>query len=136
MSEDHVNFFASAVPGNESSITPESNGGRGGEQPSEEPHEPEFTHEAQHERRESIIIAENDNRWQRERATPEDDISGGDRNNEHTLDEESINLMDNVVENFRSKEITKLKALCNIITILDFDTCRSEKTKDAAVEYY
>ena len=52
------------------------------------------------------------------------------------MDEESINLIDDVVENFRSKEITKLKALCNIITILDFDTSRSEKTKDAAVEYY
>ena len=66
MSEDHVNFFASAVPGNKSSITPESNGGRGGEQPSEEPREPEFTHEAQHERRETVIIGENDSQRRRE----------------------------------------------------------------------
>ena len=137
MSENHANFFASAVPGNESSITTGSNGDqRGREQPSEEP-ETEATHEARHGRHESIIIGENDNGRQRDQPTPDDDLAGEEgHENERALDEESINLMDDVVESFRSKEITKLKALSNIITILDFDTSRTEKTKDVAVEYY
>ena len=137
MSENHANFFASAVPGNESSITTGSNGDqRGREQPSEEP-ETEATHEARHGRHESIIIGENDNGRQRDQPTPDDDLAGEEgHENERALDEESINLMDDVVESFRSKEITKLKALLNIITILDFDTSRTEKTKDVAVEYY
>ena len=47
MSEDHANFFTSAVPGNELSITTGSNGDwRGGGQHSEEPLKTKFTHEA------------------------------------------------------------------------------------------
>ena len=44
--------------------------------------------------------------------------------------------MDDVVESFRQDEITKLKALSQIISILDFNPSRTEKAKDAAVEYY
>jgi len=44
--------------------------------------------------------------------------------------------MDKVIDNFRHGEITKLKALSNIISILDFNPSRTEPAKDAAVEYY
>ncbi|KIK01576.1 hypothetical protein K443DRAFT_6763 [Laccaria amethystina LaAM-08-1] len=106
------------------------------EQPSEEPDKTEFTHEARHARHEPIIIGEtNNSERRREQTTPDDNLPGGeDQNNERTLDEESINLMDDDVEMFRSKEITKLKALSNII--LNFGESKTEKTKDAAVEYY
>jgi len=138
MSEGHANFFVSAVPGNEPSITTGSNGGQWGEQqPSEEPCETNFTHEAQHEWGESISIGENDNEQRRGQPTPDNDISGEeDCDNKHTLDEEPTNLMDNDIKSFRRKGVTKLKALSNIITILDFDTLRTEKTKDTAVKYY
>ena len=44
--------------------------------------------------------------------------------------------MDEVVEDFRRNEITKLKALSKIISILDFNPSRTEEGKDAAVESY
>ena len=44
--------------------------------------------------------------------------------------------MDDVVENFRREELTKLKALSNIISILNFNPSRTERAKDAAVEHY
>ena len=44
--------------------------------------------------------------------------------------------MDDVIENFRQGEITKLKALSHIISILNFNPSRTEEAKDAAVEYY
>ena len=44
--------------------------------------------------------------------------------------------MDDVVESFRCEEISKLKALSNIISILDFNPSRAERTKDLAVEHY
>ena len=138
MSESHANFFASAVPGNESSITTGSNGEQhGGEQPSFGLHDTGFTEETPNERGESIVIGSNENEGRRGRSTPDDDNPGReDHNNDSALEEEAIDLMDDVVESFRSKEITKLKALSKIFTILDFSTSRPEKTKDAAAEYY
>jgi hypothetical protein len=44
--------------------------------------------------------------------------------------------MDNVVEDFREKKVTKLKALSQIISILDFNPARTEEAKDASVEHY
>ena len=57
-------------------------------------------------------------------------------NKESALKEESINLMDDIVKIFRRKEISKLKALSNIISILDFNPSRAERTKDLAVKHY
>jgi len=44
--------------------------------------------------------------------------------------------MDDVVDSFQWKEIMKFKALSNILTVLDSNTTKPEKTKDAAVKYY
>ena len=44
--------------------------------------------------------------------------------------------MDDVVECFRQEELTKLKALSNIISILDFNPSRTKRAKDTAVKYY
>jgi len=44
--------------------------------------------------------------------------------------------MDDVINSFRWKEITKFKALSNILAVLDSNTTKPEKTKDAAVKYY
>jgi len=44
--------------------------------------------------------------------------------------------MDDIVESFRHDEIMKLKALSNIISILDRNQSRTERAKDAAIEYY
>ena len=57
-------------------------------------------------------------------------------NKESALEEELINLMDDIVESFRREEISKLKALSNIISILDFNLSRAERTKVLAVEHY
>jgi len=40
------------------------------------------------------------------------------------------------VDNFRQGEITKLKALSNIISILEFNVSRTNQAKDAAIKYY
>ena len=40
------------------------------------------------------------------------------------------------VNNFRQGEITKLKALSNIISILEFNVSRTNQAKDAAIKYY
>ena len=96
MSESHANFFASAVPGNESSITTGSNGEQhGGEQPSFGLHDTGFTEETPNERGESIVIGSNENEGRRGRSTPDDDNPGReDHNNDSALEEEAIDLMD------------------------------------------
>jgi len=64
-----------------------------------------------------------------------DELPGSNQGDGNPKDE-SIEYMDEVVNNFRCGEITKLKALSNIISILDFNPSRTEPAKDAAVEYY
>ena len=61
------------------------------------------------------------------------DVDDGEPNE---IEQECIERMDDLVENFRCNEITKLKALSCIISILDLNPSRSERAKDAAVEYY
>ena len=134
MSDGHANLFASAVPANESSSTIGSNG----DQParnehSEQSHGTNSSRETRNERNASIAAGE-DADGQPEQQLPRDDDEDPDE--EYSLEEESINLMDEIVENFRRKEITKLKALSNIISILDFNPSITERAKDAAVEHY
>jgi len=64
-----------------------------------------------------------------------DELPGSNQGDGNPEDE-SIEYMDEVVNNFRRGEITKLKALSNIISILDFNPSRTEPAKDAAVVYY
>jgi len=70
--------------------------------------------------------------------SPDDDSpSGGDQlDDDSALEQGSIDLMDNVINSFRWKEIMKFKALLNILAVLDSNTTKPEKTKDAAVKYY
>jgi len=63
---------------------------------------------------------------------PEDQNDGGPTE----IEQESIEQMDNIIDSFRSNEITKLKALSTIISILDLNPSRTEGAKDAAMEYY
>ena len=44
--------------------------------------------------------------------------------------------MDNVIKSFRGGKVMKLKALSQIISILNFDPSRTEQAKDAAAKYY
>ena len=100
MSDEHASFFVSAVPGNESSNTTGLNGDRpGGERPSQELRDTDFTQETRHERGESIIIGTNENEQWRRQSTPDNDHRDGEHNdNESGLDQESIELMDNIIE--------------------------------------
>ena len=134
MSEGHANLFASAVPPNESSSTI----GLNGDQParnerSEQSHGTNSSREARNEQNTSIAAGE-DADGQPEQRFPRGNDEDPDQ--EYSLEEESINLMDEIVENFRCKEIMKLKALSNIISILNFNLSRIECTKDATVEHY
>ena len=140
MSEEHANLFASTVPAHESTSTIESNGDRrAGSQRSREPDNAHPTHASRHEREQLTPIGEDGNERRVRHATPDEDNTSNQGNihdDESALEEESINLMDDVVENFRREELTKLKALSNIISILDFNPSRTERAKDAAVEHY
>ncbi|KIK02791.1 hypothetical protein K443DRAFT_5817 [Laccaria amethystina LaAM-08-1] len=140
MSEGHANLFASAVPANESSSTIGSAGDqRGANSRSTELRRTSASEEIGNEQREPLSTGEDgDERFARP-STPDDerdDNQGSIDGDGQSLEQESIDLMDDIVENFRSKGITKLKALSNIISILDFNPSRSEQAKDAAVEYY
>ena len=44
--------------------------------------------------------------------------------------------MDDIIESFKREEITKLKTLSQIISILNFNPSRTEEAKDTAVKYY
>ena len=104
MSEGHANLFAFAVPANESSSTI----GLNGDQParnehSEQSHGTNSSRETRNERNTSITAGE-DADGQPEQQLPRDNDEDPDE--EYSLEEESINLMDEIVENFRCKEIT------------------------------
>jgi len=102
---DHARLFASAVPGNRSSDTTGENGnnqhmetvatrqtrdvGR---------YTPELSDSGQH--RTSPASKDGDDE-------PEDPNDGGPTE----IEQESIEKMDNIIDSFRSNEITKLKAL-------------------------
>ena len=64
------------------------------------------------------------------------DEGGFDGDEQQNPEDECIEYMDDIVNNFRRNEVTKLKALTQIIPILDFNPSRTEEAKDAAVEYY
>jgi len=59
-----------------------------------------------------------------------------DAESQHGIDQESIEEMDNIVNSFRHDEIMKLKALSKILSILNVNQSRTERSKNAAVEYY
>ena len=130
MSEEHANLFASTVPAHELTSAIESNGDRrAGSQRSREPDSAHPTHASRHEREQSTPIGEDGNERRVRHAPPDEDNTSNQGNvhdDESALEEESINLMDDVVENFRCEELTKLKALSNIISILDFNLSRTE----------
>ena len=65
-----------------------------------------------------------------------DELDDSNEGNKRNPEDESIEYMDEVVDSFRQNEISKLKALSNIISILDFNPSRTEEAKDAAVQYY
>ena len=93
MSEGHANLFASAVPANESSSTIGSNGDQQARnERSEQSHGTNSSHKARNERNASIAAGE-DADGQPEQRLPRDDDEDPDE--EYSLEEESINLMDN-----------------------------------------
>jgi len=155
MSGDHERLFASTVPGNGSSNTIGSNGGgqndiqctntnreTGNEQASESV-TPEETRDNQH-----TPIPEDRNDGDKQPDSSGNELSRANDGNREINElpgsnqgdgnpkDESIEYMDKVVDNFRHGKITKLKALSNIISILNFNPSRTEPAKDAAVEYY
>jgi len=65
-----------------------------------------------------------------------DDLDESNQRDRANLEDESIEYMDDVVDNSRQGEITKLKALSNIISILKFNPSRTNRAKDVAIEYY
>jgi hypothetical protein len=127
---DHARLFASAVPENGSSDTIGENGDnqRGEADITQQTgnvgqYTPEPSNDGQHGTSPTREIG-ND-----ERGSPDDRES-------NQIEEECIEQMDDIVESFRSNEITKLKALSTIISILDLNPSRTEGAKDAAVECY
>ena len=140
MSEEHANLFVSAVPVHKSSSTIGLNGDQqGGSQRSREPDSAHPTHASLHEWEQSTPIGEDGNERQVRPATPHKDNAsnqGNAHDNKSALEDESINLMDDIVKNFRHEEITRLKALCNIISILNFNPSRTKWAKNVAVEHY
>jgi len=141
MSENHARLFASAVPGNGSSNTIGENGSdHNGETNNIQQTEnvghytPESPDSGQHGTTPNGEIGDDkgDHRNNRGELSPEDN----DRGEQPDIEEECIEQMDNIVKVFRSNEITKLKALSSIISILNLNPSRTEQAKDAAVEYY
>ena len=151
--EDHARLSASTVPGHRSSSTLGLNGAQPGDdrpsnvsrevgdgQHDESPTPREVrsdqrgstnpTSEVRHEQRGSSRIESPPG----DEENPNGEDSPGD--DEQNPEDECIKYMDDVVETFRRKETMKLKALSQIISILNFNPSRTEQAKDAAVEYY
>ena len=152
-SKDHVRLFASTIPGNGSSSTLESNGGRQTEdrasnavrETRDGPDESPTPREARNEPRIRTSLASEDrhDRNVRRDSTgmhspqPDNPNEGGfDGDEQRNPEDECIEYMDDIVDNFRQNEVMKLKAITQIILILDFNPSRTEEAKDAAVEYY
>ena len=128
---DHARLFASAVPGNgESSDTIGENG-------DDQQGEADITQQTGDVGRYTPEPSDNGQRGTSPtRETGNDERGSPDDRGSNQIDEECIEQMDDIVESFRSNEITKLKALSTIISILDLNPSRTEGAKDAAVEYY
>ena len=151
--EDHARLFAFTVPGNISASTLGSNGaGRSDDRGSniiaearDGPDESPTPREVRDERRIRTTLASeirHDRNPRRDstgvsspRPTNPDE-GDFDEDEQRNPEDECIEYMDDIVENFRRNEVTKLKALTQIISILDFNPSRTEEAKDAAVEYY
>jgi len=155
MSGDHERLFVSTVPGNGSSSTIGSNGGgrndirrtntirETGNEQANESIAPEQTRDNEH-----TPIPEDRNDGDEQPDSSQNELSRandgnrkidelpGSNQGDGNPEDESIEYMDEVVNNFRRGEITKLKVLSNIISILDFNPSRTEPAKDAAIEYY
>jgi hypothetical protein len=165
MSENHESLFASAVPGNGTSSTLGSNGaGRSNERqvnderqvnPAGEignarDNEPVASRETRHQQHLNASPAPEDGNNGNDRldlrgnhlsrgndeSPGVDEVDKSNQGGDGNPEDKSIEYMDEVVDCFRRDEITKLKALSNIISILDFNPSRTERAKDAAVEYY
>jgi len=131
MSEGHANLFASAIPAKESSSTIGSIGDqRGANSRSAELRGTSAFEETGNERRVPLPAGEDgEGQFPKRPSTPGDEGGGNPGSVDGdgpTLAQESIDLMDDIVEKFRCKDIMKLKALSNIISILDFNPSRSE----------
>ena len=146
--EDHARLFASTIPGNGSSSTLGSNAAQRTDEGTVEPgHESlitretrnercprtPFTPEVRHEQNTRHESTGNDSPRPHGEEPTQEELDGDEQRNP---EDECIEYMDNIVENFRRGEVTKLKALSQIISILDFNPSRTEEAKDAAVEYY
>ena len=146
-SEDHAQLFVSTIPGNGSSSTLGSNAARRANEGTIEPgNEPSTTGETGNGRhpRTPFTPEVRHERNVRHESTGDDSPRPEDEPNRDDLDEdeqqhpedECIKYMDDIVESFRQGELTKLKALSQIISILDFNPSRTEEAKDAAIKYY
>ena len=91
-----------------------------------------FTPEVRHERNVRHKSTGDDS----PRPEDEPDQDDLDEDEQQHPEDECIEYMDDVVESFRRGELTKLKALSQIISILNFNPSRTEEAKDAAIEYY
>ncbi|EDR00219.1 uncharacterized protein LACBIDRAFT_334345 [Laccaria bicolor S238N-H82] len=130
MSDDHANLFASAVPGNGSSNTT-------GEIGNDQQWDTDITQQTGHVGRYTPDQSDDGQQGTSPVRETGNDQSGDVDNEERSeIEQECIEQMDDLVESFRTNEITKLKALSCIISILDLNPSRSEEAKDAAVEYY
>ena len=92
-----------------------------------------FTPEVRHEWNARHESTGNNSPWPEGKELNHEELDGDEQWNP---EDECIKYMDNIVENFRWGEVTKLKALSQIISILDFNPSRTEEAKGAAVEYY
>ncbi|KIJ91210.1 hypothetical protein K443DRAFT_14592 [Laccaria amethystina LaAM-08-1] len=153
---DHARLFASTTPGNRSASTLGSNGSQpisqgavnpGSEVRREPIHKSSTARETRDERRARTPITSETRHGRHSRREtsgnesprsqdecPNPDDPNGDE--EPTPEAQCIEYMDDVVEDFRENKITKLKALSQMISILDFNPARTEEAKDASVEHY
>ncbi|EDR05133.1 uncharacterized protein LACBIDRAFT_303490 [Laccaria bicolor S238N-H82] len=153
MSEGHARLFAVPIPGNGSSSTLGSNAAGRSDEGQAEPSGENATvrnSECSDERGDRTNPAPSNEDVDGNQSNPRgtqppggnaedpdvDDLDEPNSGGRPQLEEESIKYMDDVVNKFRKGEITKLKALSNIISILDFDPSRTNRAKDAAVEFY
>ena len=156
MSESHERLFVSTVPGNRSSSTLGLNAG--GQR------QINTVREAWNARRSKSVIPQEigEDQYNSATPTPEDgddeyeqlnssgnqlsrahdespqinELDDSNEGNKQNPEDKSIEYMDEVVDSFRQNENSKLKALSNIISILNFNPSRTEEAKDAAVQYY
>ncbi|EDR05616.1 uncharacterized protein LACBIDRAFT_302989 [Laccaria bicolor S238N-H82] len=143
MSEDHANLFATAVPENARSSSTlglnaigrsddnqTSSAGQDGPSTRDRANSVAQDEDLQNDTGEIQVPLQNNE------SIGKDDLEEFSRGEKPQLEEESIRYMDDTVDKFRRGEITKLKALSNIIGALNFDPSNTNRGKDAAIKFY